>query len=626
MTARLHQARASGESQFFMFLAHRPFLLTTAEGLELERQDLHLHLHHGPREVLRRTPEAVWLFPKEGGLPRHSGQPHFDTLLVLRTLIEPYHLWAERYPLADFHPGQATAVEVAGRPALRIPIRTAETGNQQLTSIDLDSEHGVILAADTRDQRVEVAEIIFPATLPDPTWTGPVAAAPPPAPGDDVPAFPDRPGLVRIRVNKEELSEVEGIRVGQRIRVPLRFTADRTAPEHLRQTVRGRVNAPFNLISFSESLPRWSALLLTDDWYAQLESPVPLDGEVEVTGILEHGRDSGTPVKDMLVEKLFLRYEGAWHGIEHAELRSHPAREMLIDARPAHATGSPTPRRFRPVMMAVDDTHLWLADHHLPVTRCWSLTTGEYAGQVLVPTEARGDAVALQLFHGSPHAVASAKRYRWELRPGQLMARQLPLKPQTMQSTERPVPPLPAGWVLERWFEDGLFGARAMPPLKEALQVAVGRVDPDHPDSPVELCRLDAGSWAILRGFRLGGSYLFTTGNGHFRLDSRMQEATFETGGSYRLFEEVALLEHPGSVTFLDRKSGGKLTSLETSEPVFSEPLQASRDRIVVLRHTRPVFDEQGIDPHSLLIWSPETGWTVTRLVAAPEELYPPAG
>lgn len=621
VASRLHHSRKPDDPHFTHYIFMLPYLAPDPEGLQVERHGINIRLHHGEQEVFRRTSDAMWRFPEDGGPPGYSAQPRFDAASVLRPLLEPYQFWAEQYPLDSFHPQEAETVTVAGHPAVRIPIYKHDTDPWPLRSIDVDTEHGVILAADTVRERIEVAEISFPDTLPDPAWTGPLAQQP----ANETPLPPSQPGLLRIRVDKWELPQVEDIRVGQQIRIPLRFAVDAAAPTQLRRTVRGQVTGPHALISSLNEPPRWRALLLTDDWHAELSSPAPFDGEVEVTGVLEHGDEFGAPVKDVVVDKLFLRHDGAWHPVAQAALRSHPVREMLIDAHPSRATAPLNPRAFQPVQQAVDDEHLWLADRELPVARCWSLITGEYVGQVLVPTPPRPGAVAIHLSNGHGHAIASANGGLWALHTGQPVASALPKPVKQPVAGVDSAPVLPAGWTLDRWFKDGLFSAVAMPPLKEAIQMAVGRFDQADPTAPVRLRNLDTGSWGLLNGFQLGEDYYFTISPGCFRVDSQFEQAEFAAAGSavsHEVFDQVVLVKDSTQLRFLDRESGEELTSLDQVTQMLSRPLRVTRDQIVVLRQPTNSNPEGSISPESVWIWTPGTGWTKTSVQAGPDTLY----
>lgn len=175
VTSRLRYTQKPDHLRTTARILLSPYLNADPDGLAVERHGRNLRLHHGEREVFRRTPAAWWLFPADGGPPGYSAQSDFDAVSILRAMIEPYRFWAEQYPLALFHTQQSEAVTAAGRPALRVPIFKHDTETWPLRSVDVDREHGVILAAATVRERIEVAEISFPDSLPDPTWTGPVA-------------------------------------------------------------------------------------------------------------------------------------------------------------------------------------------------------------------------------------------------------------------------------------------------------------------------------------------------------------------------------------------------------------------------------------------------------------------
>lgn len=134
---------------------------------------------------------------------------------------------------------------------------------------------------------------------------------------------------------------MENIRVGQQLRLPLRFTVVDTIPQQLHSTLRGQVTGRRALTGDRNGPPRWRALPLTGDWPTERIPPVPVAGEVSVTGVLEHGDGLGTPGKDVVVDQFFLRHSGPWHYADQTELRAHPGRRDAYQHPPG-------PRRFPP--------------------------------------------------------------------------------------------------------------------------------------------------------------------------------------------------------------------------------------------------------------------------------------
>ena len=355
---RLTRTRESGEEQFFFTFSHIPAVFPDAEGLQLERQGMNLRLHHDGVEVLRRTREGIWHFPEGSDLPFHHAGTEVQILEPLRFLVEPYRRWSDYYPLARLDVTQAVTSTVAGRYVWKIPVHTRNEDG--LTSLDIDAETGVVLAAESTKERIEAAIVSYPESIPDPTWTGELAQVP----DTPVSITPLEDGNhIRIHAERHDKWHFHNVQAGDIMRLPLIFQVDSDAPAHRSITRRGQV-----LNNNKE--PRdgqWEAHFIGDGWHAALRSPTPLIGEVEVTGILTPSPNEEGPAASFEV------------------VRVHDSEELLIDALPHPSTAPIQPHIFQPSDCASDDTHLWMSDHQLPIVRYWSVETGEYCGEVAIP-------------------------------------------------------------------------------------------------------------------------------------------------------------------------------------------------------------------------------------------------
>ena len=554
----------SGEGQHFFTFSHLPAVLPEAEGLQLERQGMNLRMHHDGVEVLRRAQANIWYFPEDSDLPFHHEGTAVQILEPLRFIVEPYRTWSDYYPLARLDVTQATHSAVAGRDAWKIPVHTQNRDG--LTSLDIDAETGVVLAAEGAKERIEVATVSYPASIPDPTWIGELAKIPESPVSISPLAAKDRIRIYADRYNKRHFHNVQA---GDIMGLPLLFQVDSDAPAHRSITRRGQVlnnnKEPQN--------GQWEAHFIGDGWHAALRSPTPLIGEVEITGILIPSSNEESPATSFEV------------------VRVHDAEELLIDALPCSPTAPIQPRAFHPFNCAHDDTHLWMSDHQLPVVRYWSVETGEYCGEVVIPAAIQPYGTSIFLSrNGDGDVVATWQEQHWLVKDGSPF-----VYPPSETSPAPSVPGLPDGWILDRMLKDGLFIAYPHPPLKHAFTLHIGLEDKIQP--------LDTDNWAVSGGFIFNGQIMIVTGKAEYHLDNDlhlMEVAEITDRARYDIFGDILLRRTGTQGQFFIRSTGEELCSTTWHEPHL---LKVDRDHIMVLNN----FEE-------LATWTPQDGWRTVEL------------
>lgn len=561
---RLTRTWESGEEQFFFTFSYIPAVFPDAEGLQLERQGMKLRMHHDGVEVLRRTREGIWHFPEGSDLPFHHAGTEVQILEPLRFLVEPYRRWSDYYPLARLDVTQAVTSTVAGRYVWKIPVHTRNEDG--LTSLDIDAETGVVLAAESTKERIEAAIVSYPESIPDPTWTGELAQVP----DTPVSITPLEEGNhIRIHAERHDKRHFHNAQAGDMMRLPLIFQVDSDAPAHRSITRRGQV-----LNNNKE--PRdgqWEAHFIGDGWHADLRSPTPLIGEVEISGVLTPAPNEDGPAVNFEV------------------VRIHDAEELLIDALPHPSTAPIQPRAFHPFNCAHDDTHLWMSDHQLPIVRYWSMETGEYCGEVAVPAAIQPYGTSIFLSrNGDGDVVATWQEQDWLVKD-----RSPFVYPPPEPSPAPSAPGLPDGWVLGRVLKDGLFTAYPCPPLKNAFTLHIGMED--------ELQPLDTDNRAVSGGFILGGQIMIVTGKAEYHLDNDlhlMEVAEIRDRARYDIFGDILLRRTGTQGQFFLRSTGEELCSTTWHQPHL---LTVSREHIMVLDN----FED-------LATWTPQDGWRTVEL------------
>lgn len=564
MELRLTRTWESGEEQFFFTFSYIPAVLPDPEGLQLERQGMNLRLHHDGVEVLRRTREGIWHFPEGSDLPFHHAGTEVQILEPLRFLVEPYRTWSDYYPLARLDVTQAIASTVAGRDVWKIPVHTRNEDG--LTSLDIDAETGVVLAAESTKERIEAATVSYPESIPDPTWTGELAQVP----DTPVSITPLEDGNhIRIHAERHDKWHFHNVQAGDIMRLPLKFQVDSDAPTHRSITRRGQVlnnnKEPQN--------GQWEAHFIGDGWHATLRSPTPLIGEVEVTGILTPSPNEEGPATSFEVARV------------------HDAEELLIDALPHPSTAPIQPHIFQPSDCASDDTYLWMSDHQLPIVRYWSVETGEYCGEVTIPAAIQPYGTSIFLSHnGHGEVVATWQGQHWLAKDGSPF-----VYPPSEPSPAPSAPGLPDGWILDRMLKDGLFIAYPHPPLKHAFTLHIGLEDKIQP--------LDTDNWAVSGGFIFNGQIMIVTGKAEYHLDNDlhlMEVAKITDRARYDIFGDILLRRTDTQGQFFIRSTGEELCSTTWHQPRL---LTVSREHIMVLNN----FKE-------LATWTPQDGWQTVEL------------
>ncbi len=554
----------SGEGQFFFIFSHVPAVLPDAEGLQLERQGMNLRMHHDGVEVLRRTKESIWYFLEDSVLPFHHQGTEVQILEPLRFIVEPYRMWSEYYPLARLDVTQAVASTVAGREAWQIPVHTQNEGG--LTSLDIDAETGVVLAAESAKERIEVATVSYPGSIADPTWTGELAKVP----VVTVDLSPlEVENHIRIYVDRHNKRHFHNAQVGDVIRLPLIFQVDSDAPAHRRITRRGQVlsnnKAPNN--------GQWEAHFISDGWHAALTSPIPLIGGIEVTGVIEVSPHDDGPATSFEI------------------ICIHDAEEMLIDALPCASNAPIEPHIFQPSDYAHDDTYLWMSDFQLPIVRRWSLETGEYCGEVAIPAAIQPYGPSIFLSQNkNGEVIAFWQDNRWLVKDGSPYVYE-----KSQPSPAQSDPELPGNWTLDQVLSDGLFSAYPLPPLKDAFIQHIG--------SGEKLQPLDTDNWGVSDGFILGGQIIIATGKAEYHLDENLylQEIIkIIDRASYEVFDDLLLRRTDTHGQLFIRSTGEELCSIDWNQPRI---LTASSEHILVLLN----FEE-------LATWTPQAGWWTVEL------------
>lgn len=153
-------------------------LLTDPEGLTLRRAGDNLHVLRGERDLWRRNGEHSWHFLPGQQAPLRYNEPGILAPRALGIFFSQRDL-GEVFPLHLLRNDDIAAGSTAGRDTwvLTIPVPHSPTDPAQPVLLEVDQEHGVVLATETARQRVAAAFVEFPDSLPDPHLGGPLRQA-----------------------------------------------------------------------------------------------------------------------------------------------------------------------------------------------------------------------------------------------------------------------------------------------------------------------------------------------------------------------------------------------------------------------------------------------------------------
>ncbi len=626
--------------------------LVNSEGIEIRRNRHSLHVLRNDRDILRRNRRHCWIF--------ENFDDRFDPPVRLnpRSFICPSALaWIlQEHSLSEAltHHLRAEMVsegEIAGRPTwvLREKPTAGEQDPSRLVSLEIDQDHGVILAVKTGQERLEATEFSFPDSLPNPSWDGlwepfqrPDSI---PSPAPDVAEIPGYikslpPQFVdprRLRVFVSEI-ELEGAfpdyHQGQSVRLTLGFSSLPAPLEGMTTRRRGLVrNLREEVRLDAEGMPQWPIMLIGDGWTALAYTPIPRHGEAEIQGWFHYSAYGivGVPT-DLRIERIFASIgtmgsdERLWQEVDNTSLDYSSEKwwisDVVLDVTLDGAV--PPPLRhdiFNVCDPVVSGHHLWLRDVSLPVARCWETTTGRYLGQTLVPAPLRDRFPVVEL-HTDPQlgAVAAIGENGWILTPGQVVASKATHWTSPTQLTLTDPPQVPSPWEVVAVRGDGLFELQSL--AETSRRTALGRV---NDNGGIDIGELSPSDYIIDSVMQIGDEYIVGRRVEEFRLNvdlgiiSRKEldidEPGWESNG------QVAYLREGTHISFFDRASGDELTSVDIAEGHHGMVLSASGLETIVLFYYRNPNHSMSIIPTVVANYD-NGNWTTIPLEEAPAEMF----
>lgn len=286
-----------------------------------------------------------------------------------------------------------------------------------MVSLEIDQDHGVILAVETGQERLEAAEISFPDSLPDPSWDGlwepfrhPDSIQSPAPDVAEIPGYieslpPQSSDPRRLPVFVSEI-ELEGAfpdyRQGQSVRLTLALSSLPAPFEGMITRRRGLVrNLREEVRLDADGMPQWPIMLIGDGWTALAYTPIPTHGEAEIQGWFHYSAYGivGVPT-DLRIERIFASIgtmgsdERLWQEVDNTSLAYSFEKWWISDVVLDVTLDGAVPPPLRHDIFNVCDPvvaghHLWLRDVSLPVAQCWETATGRYLGQTLIPAPLR---------------------------------------------------------------------------------------------------------------------------------------------------------------------------------------------------------------------------------------------
>lgn len=304
--------------------------------------------------------------------------------------------------------------------------------------VEIDQEHGVVVAVQSDSGRVEARDLDFPEVLPDPAWTGEAqrwvfddgrfpeekVLFPDALPGEisQLPPAPVSERVLRIHVTTWSLEGAPfDYQVGKTVRLPLGLRTSQPPIAGLETTRRGWIR------NLEEGVGQrgWPVILTGDGWAAFAHTPRPQLREAELTGWFAHAPwEAETVVNDLRIVRIFGGVGGQrdperrWQEVsDTADAWSSDGislQEVVLEVTLDNVERPPlknTP--FIGGRCHVRDGHLWVCHQYLPVLRCWALSDGKYLGESLVPVPVRE---AWELAFDAD--VIAVQSQGWTLEPG----------------------------------------------------------------------------------------------------------------------------------------------------------------------------------------------------------------
>lgn len=624
--------------------------LVDPEGIEVRRNLQGLHVLRDGHDILRRTPHHCWVFENFGDRidpPIRLGPSGITCPSALAWMLKQQDIsrvLSSHLRTAE----QVTEGKIAGRLTwvLQEASPTGERDPERVVSLEIDQEHGVLLAVETGQERLEVTEISFPDSLPDPAWDGawepfhdpestPIAPDTAEIPGyiESLPPQSADPRRLRIFVGEMELEGAfPDYRQGQSVRLSLGISSLPTPVAGLSTTRRGLVrNLGEEAHSGSDGTPRWPITLTGDGWAALAYTPTPVRGETEIQGWFYYSAYGMIDVPtDLRVERIF-----AGIGTTHSEHRLWQEvdntssayrsekwwiRDVVLDVTLDGAVPPPLRRDiFTGLDPVVTGHELWLCDVHLPVARCWETTTGRYLGQTLVPAPLRDLYPVLDLRTDQQlGAIATSGEIGWALTPGQAVATKAPDWAPPARVTD--LPQVPSPWEVMAVRGEGLFELQAL--VETGARVALGRV---NATGDVDIAELPPTGYGISSVVQIGDGYIVVRWVEEYRLNAELEVISTReldiSAPGWKSKGPIAYLSEDNHVQFLDRESGAELPGMDVTEGHQARVLSATATEITVLIYRRNPCHSMSIIPTAVATYSTGT-WTTAPLQEAPEELF----
>lgn len=624
--------------------------LVDPDGIEIRRNLHSLHVLRNGRDILRRNQHHCWVFenfddpidPPLRLTPSGITCPSALAWVLKQHSISralTHHLRAE----------QVTEGEIAGRLTwiLREEPTAGEQDASRLVSLEIDQEHGVILAVETGQERLEVTEISFPDSLPDPAWDG--AWEPfqhPDSTPSTAPDIAEIPGYIeslppqsadprRLRVFVGEI-ELEGAfpdyHQGQSVRLTLGISSLPAPLNGLTTRRRGLVrNLGEETHPDSNGTPQWPITLTGDGWTALAYTPIPTYGDAEIQGWFYYSAYGMVDVPtDLQVERIFAGIgtrdsdERLWQEVDNTSsaYRSEKwrIRDVVLDVTLDGAVPPPLRRDiFTGLDPVVAGHELWLCDVFLPVARCWETTTGHYLGQTLIPAPLRDLYPVLDLHTDEQlGAVAARGEHGWTLTPGQAVATKAPDWTPPTRVTDLPQVPYP--WEVVAVCGEGLFELQSL--VETSGRTALGRV---NATGGVDIGELPPSGYTISSVVQIGEEYIVGRWVEEYRLNAELEVISTKeldiSAPGWKSKGPIAYLSEDTHVYFFDRASGAELPSMNITEGHQAQVMSATATEITVLIYRRNPSHSMSIIPAGVATYDNGT-WTTVPLQEAPAELF----
>lgn len=621
--------------------------LVDPDEVEIRRSPNSLHVLRNGSDILRRNEHHCWVFEnfnKPIDPPVRLGPRDIICPSALAWVLQQHSI--SRSLSHHLHADKITAGEIAGRPTwiLREEPTSGGQDPSRLVSLEIDQEHGVILAVETGQERLEATEISFPDTLPNPSWDG--AWEPfhyPDSTPHTAPDVAEIPGYIqslppqsedprRLRVFVSEIA-LEGdfpdYRQGQSVRLTLGISSSPVPLEGMTTRRRGRVrNLGEEASPGDDGMPQWPILLTGDGWTALAYTPIPKRGDAEIQGWFYYSAYGIVDVPtDLRVERIFAGIgtsgtnERLWQEIDNTSSAYHSEdwwiRDVVLDVT---LDGAVPPPLRRDVFTAVDPIvagdKLWLCDVHFPVARCWETTTGRYLGQTLVPAPLRDRSYVLEL-HSDQQlgAVAASGESGWILTPGQAVATKAPDWTPPTRATD--LLQVPSPWEIVAVRGQGLFELQ----VETSRRTALGRV---NATGGVDIGELPPNGYTISSVVQIGDEYIVGRWVEEYRLNSKLEIISTKeldiSAPGWKSKGTVAYLSEDTHICFFDQVSGAELPSLGIAEGHQGEVMSATSSESIVLIYRRNPNNSMSIVPTSVATYDNGT-WTTMPLQEAPAEL-----